>query len=211
MIVPPVNSGAWEPLCFSVDVPVSVNGTDVCKANVHMLARGFDDDPDNEIWFDDIAVHRVLTNRVMDRAYINGDVSFEEGGYWNLYVHNGATLAYTSDKTHTGTNSVVFTSAGTDSAALRFDRARRQAWFHDQPLALRPKEYQLLHFLARHRGQVFSREALLSHVWGYESDIEARTVDVHVRRLRAKLAEVAPDTPVILTEWGVGYSLNEDL
>ena len=58
---------------------------------------------------------------------------------------------------------------------------------------------------------MFSREALLSHVWGYESDIEARTVDVHVRRLRAKLAAIDADVPVILTEWGVGYSLNEDL
>jgi DNA-binding response OmpR family regulator len=98
-----------------------------------------------------------------------------------------------------------------EGAGLRFEHARRKAWFRDQPLALRPKEYDLLRFLSQHRGQVFSRDALLSHVWGYESDIEERTVDVHVRRLRAKLAAIAPDIPVILTEWGVGYSLNEDL
>jgi DNA-binding response OmpR family regulator len=102
-------------------------------------------------------------------------------------------------------------AAATSGSGLRFDHPRRKAWFRNQSLALRPKEYDLLRFLSQHRGQVFSRDALLSHVWGYESDIEARTVDVHVRRLRAKLAAIAPDLPVILTEWGVGYSLNEDL
>jgi DNA-binding response OmpR family regulator len=102
--------------------------------------------------------------------------------------------------------------AGLSAAeGLRFDHPRRQAWFQGQPLELRPKEYDLLHFLARHRGQVFTRETLLSHVWGHESYIEERTVDVHVRRLRSKLAAVAPDTQVILTEWGVGYRLAEDI
>jgi DNA-binding response OmpR family regulator len=93
---------------------------------------------------------------------------------------------------------------------LRFDHARRQAWFRGQPLALRPKEYALLHFLAQNRGQVFTREVLLSHVWGHESYIDERTVDVHVRRLRGKLTAVDPDAQVILTEWGVGYRLVED-
>jgi two-component system response regulator ResD len=97
------------------------------------------------------------------------------------------------------------------SPGLRFDHPRRQAWFRGQLLELRPREYDLLHFLARHRGQVFTREALLSHVWGHESYIDERTVDVHVRRLRSKLAAIAPDTQVILTEWGVGYRLAEDV
>jgi DNA-binding response OmpR family regulator len=90
---------------------------------------------------------------------------------------------------------------------LCFDPARRRAWFRGQPLELRPKEYDLLCFLAQHRGQVFTREVLLSHVWGYDSDIDQRTVDVHVRRLRVKLAAIAPEVEVILTEWGVGYRL----
>jgi DNA-binding response OmpR family regulator len=94
---------------------------------------------------------------------------------------------------------------------LRFDHPHRRAWFRGQPLELRPREYDLLHFLARHRGQVFTRDALLSHVWGHESYIDERTVDVHVRRLRSKLAAIAPDAQVILTEWGVGYRLAEDV
>ena len=94
---------------------------------------------------------------------------------------------------------------------LRFDHPRRRAWFRDQPLQLRPREYDLLHFLARHPGQVFTREALLSHVWGEDRYIDERTVDVHVRRLRAKLATIAPSDEVILTKWGVGYCLAEDV
>jgi DNA-binding response OmpR family regulator len=95
-------------------------------------------------------------------------------------------------------------------AGLFLELSHRRASFQGQPLDLRPREYDLLAYLWRHRGQVFSRQTLLSHVWGYESDIDERTVDVHVRRLRAKLAAIDPEAEVILTEWGVGYRLAED-
>ncbi len=94
---------------------------------------------------------------------------------------------------------------------LVFDHSQRRAWFRGKPLTLRPKEYELLRFLARHPGQVFTREALLSHVWGQESFIDERTVDVHVRRMRAKLGDIDPDVQVILTVWSVGYRLAEDI
>jgi len=93
---------------------------------------------------------------------------------------------------------------------LCFDEPRRRVWFRGELLQLRPREFDLLRFLARHKGQVFSRETLLSHVWGHESYIDQRTVDVHVRRLRSKLSGIDPDAQVILTEWGVGYRLAED-
>jgi DNA-binding response OmpR family regulator len=98
----------------------------------------------------------------------------------------------------------------TPGEGLHFDHARRRVWFKGQPLKLRPREYDLLDFLARHRGQVFTRQVLLAQVWGHESYIDERTVDVHVRRLRSKLAAIAPDAEVILTEWGVGYRLAEE-
>ncbi len=101
--------------------------------------------------------------------------------------------------------------AGDEDERLSFDHPRRRVWFRGQLLELRPKEYDLLHFLARNRGQVFTRSALLSRVWGRESYIDERTVDVHVRRLRGKLAAIAPDAQVILTEWGVGYRMVEDV
>lgn len=88
---------------------------------------------------------------------------------------------------------------------LQLDTPRRQARFHNQPLDLRPREFDLLALLATHPGQVWTREALLRQVWGTDQHIDARTVDVHIRRLRAKLTTIAPDADPIQTEWGVGY------
>ena len=78
-----------------------------------------------------------------------------------------------------------------------------QASVSDQPLDLTYMEYELLKFLAQNPGKVFSREMLLSRVWGYDYYGGARTVDVHVRRLRAKLGEEHAD--LIQTVRSVGY------
>ena len=61
---------------------------------------------------------------------------------------------------------------------------------HGKPLDLTYKEFQLLHFFATHPSRVFTREQLLSEVWGYDYFGGTRTVDVHVRRLRAKLGDL---------------------
>lgn len=70
---------------------------------------------------------------------------------------------------------------------------------------LTPKEYDLLRFLATHRGRSFTREQLLTLVWGPDYEGGVRTVDIHVRRLRAKLPKEAGD--LIETRWGSGYCL----
>ncbi len=90
-------------------------------------------------------------------------------------------------------------------AAMELDIPRRAATYHGQRLELRPREFDLLAVLVTHPGQVWTREALLRHVWGTEDHIDARTVDVHVRRLRAKLSDAIPNADPIQTEWGVGY------
>lgn len=79
-----------------------------------------------------------------------------------------------------------------------------QAVIAGRPLDLTYMEYELLRFLASHPGKVFTRESLLSRVWGYEYFGGARTVDVHVRRLRAKLGE--EHAGLITTVRSVGYS-----
>jgi DNA-binding response OmpR family regulator len=88
---------------------------------------------------------------------------------------------------------------------MQLDLARRIARFRRQTLDLRPREFDLLAVLATHPGQVWTREALLRQVWGSDEFIDARTVDVHIRRLRAKLSDVDPQADPIQTEWGVGY------
>jgi DNA-binding response OmpR family regulator len=95
-------------------------------------------------------------------------------------------------------------------AGLTIDQPRRRATLGGAPLELRPREFDLLALLARHPGQVFSREALLRQVWGQEGFVDARTVDVHIRRLRARLAALDPAAAeLIQTERGVGYRLGE--
>jgi len=72
-----------------------------------------------------------------------------------------------------------------------------------EPVTLTAKEFSLLAFLAGHRGRVFTREALLARVWGARYDGGPRTVDIHVRRLRAKLGAALP----LETLRGSGYKL----
>jgi DNA-binding response OmpR family regulator len=90
---------------------------------------------------------------------------------------------------------------------LHFDYPARRVWFAGQHLELRPREYDLLFFLAEHQGQVLSRATLLDRVWGTAEFIDDRTVDVHVHRLRKKLADADPSLDPIHTERGIGYRL----
>ncbi|WP_371687415.1 winged helix-turn-helix domain-containing protein [Micromonospora sp. KC723] len=76
----------------------------------------------------------------------------------------------------------------------------------DRDVPLTRIEFDLLLFLTEHPHRVFTRLQLLHHVWGYEHAV-ARTVDVHVRRLRAKLGA---DTPLVTTVHGVGYRLADE-
>jgi DNA-binding response OmpR family regulator len=86
---------------------------------------------------------------------------------------------------------------------LSFDFDRYEVYFKGRPLELTFKEYELLRFLATHPGKVFTREMLLEQVWGYGYYGGSRTVDVHIRRLRAKID--SPDHQYIGTVRGAGY------
>ena len=72
-----------------------------------------------------------------------------------------------------------------------------------EPLDMPPKELELLYFLASSPNQVFTRDQLLDHVWGYEYVGDSRTVDVHIKRLREKLKD--NDSWALSTVWGIGY------
>ncbi|GAP08591.1 MAG TPA: DNA-binding response regulator [Anaerolinea thermolimosa] len=88
---------------------------------------------------------------------------------------------------------------------LSIDPSRREARLNGQVIALKPKEFELLLFLAQHRGQVLSREHILQQVWDWDYYGDSRTVDVHIRWLREKIEE-DPSRPVrIITVRGAGY------
>ena len=90
---------------------------------------------------------------------------------------------------------------------LQLNLETYQAAVNGNPLDLTYMEYELLKFLASHPGKVFTRETLLNRVWGYEYYGGARTVDVHVRRLRAKLGQ--EHAHLIQTVRSVGYKLGQ--
>lgn len=75
--------------------------------------------------------------------------------------------------------------------------------YYGQPVDMPPKELELLYFLASSPNQVFTREQLLDHIWGYEYIGDTRTVDVHVKRLREKIKDHAAWS--LATVWGIGY------
>ena len=92
---------------------------------------------------------------------------------------------------------------------LEIDTARHTVVRGTSSIALSPKEFELLVFLARNKGRVFSRDVLLDRVWGYDYAGDTRTVDVHVRWLRQKI-EADPSNPRhLLAVRGVGYKLEE--
>ncbi|NWG34516.1 MAG: response regulator transcription factor [Chloroflexi bacterium] len=88
---------------------------------------------------------------------------------------------------------------------LVINLSRREVTLNDKPIALKPKEYDLLEFFARHKGQMLSREFILERVWGWDYIGDSRTVDVHVRWLRQKIEEDASDPKRIITVRGGGY------
>jgi DNA-binding response OmpR family regulator len=96
-----------------------------------------------------------------------------------------------------------------DYGALTIDTAKREVRLDGEKLTLRAKEYDLLVELARRPGVVFTREKLLQDVWGYDFYGDSGTIDVHVRRLRAKLNDDSSNPRFIETVWGVGYRLKE--
>jgi DNA-binding response OmpR family regulator len=96
-------------------------------------------------------------------------------------------------------NSLIFADVILDLAGRRaLDR-------NHNPLPLRPREYDLLQFLMTHRGKLFARSRLLDLVWGVDFEGSERTVDIHVRRLRAKLPPLAAG--LLETRRGLGYGL----
>jgi DNA-binding response OmpR family regulator len=91
--------------------------------------------------------------------------------------------------------------------AVEINPASRTVTRGDRPVALSPKEFDLLLTLVRRRGAVASRLELLKEVWGYSADVMTRTVDIHVAELRRKLEDDPSKPRHILTVWKAGYRL----
>ena len=93
--------------------------------------------------------------------------------------------------------------------ALKIDLDKNKVYLNDKPLVLSPTEFKLLKYFAQNRGRAIPREKLLDNVWKDDQFVEPRTVDVHIRRLRAKIEEDPENPKVIKTARGIGYEMAE--
>ncbi len=93
---------------------------------------------------------------------------------------------------------------------LSIDTDRRRTTIGHRLLELTMKEFDLLLFLMRNPGRVYSRDHLLDYVWGQDSFVGTRTVDVHIRRLREQIETDASHPQYIKTVWGVGYKFTDE-
>lgn len=110
-----------------------------------------------------------------------------------------------------GRQSDGVTPATSHKATFSCDHGKRQIYFFGHPLELSRYEYNLLSFLIDRPGQVFSREQLMQRTWDEPDASMERTVDAHIKNIRAKCRQVAPDREVIITHRGIGYAFNETI
>ena len=94
---------------------------------------------------------------------------------------------------------------------MTINLTKRCVHIHDQRIDLTLKEFELLALLASHPGHSYSREQLLSLIWGYEYQAYEHTVNSHINRLRAKIEPDVANPKFILTSWGIGYRFAEKL
>ena len=114
-----------------------------------------------------------------------------------------AVLRRFQPSVHSGTSSASSSVRIAEYPDLIINQTNYSVTYRGQTLDMPPKELELLYFLASQPNQVFTREQLLDHIWGYEYVGDTRTVDVHIKRLREKIS----DSPywAISTVWGIGY------
>ncbi len=96
-----------------------------------------------------------------------------------------------------------------EKGGLEIDTEKRTARKNGAHVELTAREFDLIELFIRNPGKVYSRDNLLDLVWGYDYQGDARTVDVHIRRLREKLEDRPASPKLIITKWGVGYYFAE--
>jgi DNA-binding response OmpR family regulator len=111
----------------------------------------------------------------------------------------------TREEMSAGAEAVEITTERFTFDKLVIDLSRREVLFNGDVFHLKPKEFDLLVFLARNRGMVLSRDLILERVWGWDYDGGSRTVDVHVRWLREKIESDPANPKRIVTVRGIGY------
>jgi len=185
-------AGKWDLLVLDLMMPKR-NGWEVCRE-----VRKTSDMPVIMLTAREAEIDRVLGLELGADDYVVKPFSPRE-----LVARVKAVLRRTGSSevrgdTTDGTNAL-------DYSDITIDPSSHSVLVSGQPVSLTPKEFEMLYYLAKYPGRVFSREKLLEAVWGYDYFGDARTVDTHINRLRDKLAKIPESPSFITTVWGIGY------
>lgn len=185
--------GRWDALVLDLMLP-HVDGLEICR-RARTMARYT---PIIITSARSSEVHRILGLELGADDYLAKPFSVLE-----LVARTRALLR----RTEALARNARLESGSVEFDGLHVDPLAREVVLDGKAIELTPREFDLLHFLARHPGKVFSRLDLLNQVWGYRHDGYEHTVNTHINRVRIKV-EADPARPRrILTVWGRGYKL----
>jgi DNA-binding response OmpR family regulator len=170
-----------------------ISGTEVCR-----IVRAESDVPILMLTAKSAEVDKVVGLELGADDYVTKPFSFRE-----LLARIHALLRRSEARAGTAEPEMV------DLGQVRIDLAGRRLLRGNEVLPVKPKAFELLAFLLRNAGHVFTRDQLLEHVWGYDYAGETRTVDVHVHWLRAQIEEDPANPRYLETVRGVGYVLRQ--
>jgi len=191
-----LEQGGWHALVLDLMLP-GVDGLEICRrarAMAHYIPIIITSARSSE-------VHRILGLELGADDYLAKPFSMME------FVARVRALLRRSE--------ALARNARLDAGALvlgglGIDPIAREVRLDGRLVELTPREFDLLHFFARHPGRVFSRLDLLNQIWGYRHDGYEHTVNTHINRLRMKIERNPSEPRLILTVWGRGYKLAED-
>lgn len=186
-----LEGGGWDALVLDLMLP-GVDGLEICK-RARTMARYT---PIIITSARSSEVHRILGLELGADDYLAKPFSMLE-----LVARVKALLR----RVEAVANDAKIDSGVLERNGLHIDPVARTAAIDGRVLELTPREFDLLHFFARHPDKVFSRMDLLNRVWGYRHDGYEHTVNTHINRLRAKIEPDPAQPRRILTVWGRGY------
>ena len=190
-----IKSEPYDLLVLDVGLP-DISGFELCKA-----IRAFSDIPIIFLTARSDEIDRIVGLEIGGDDYVTKPFSPRELG-----ARIKSVLRRAAPPAAGGTETLP-----DGEAPLRIDEDKMQALYHGRRLELTRYEFRLLALLAQSPGRVYSRESLMEKVWDDDSPSLDRTVDAHIKSLRAKCREIAPETDPILTHRGTGYALRDDL
>ncbi len=205
-----LKEGGFDLVVLDVGLP-DISGFELCKA-----IRKFSAVPIIFLTARDEEIDKIVGLEIGGDDYMTKPFSPRELGarIKSVLRRAGAHASVGAPAATAALDARTAVAAGTGAAArgtLRIDEEKMQVLYHGKRLELTRYEFKLLSLLARHPGRVFSRDALMDQVWDGDSPSLDRTVDAHVKSLRAKCREINAAVDPILTHRGTGYALREDL